>query len=94
MHNISFCLFAIKKKKSQQENNTSSNSSLPILHKAKAKNKKRQKKIKDNPFDVIGFVTRLGKDSLCSSFPSLERPKVSEISLRTNKYTFYYTDFS
>ena len=43
---------------------------------------------------MISFVTRLGKDSLCSSFPSLQRLKVSKISLRTNKYTFYYTDFS
>ena len=83
----------VKKKKSEQENNISSNSSLPILHKAKAK-KKKEKKIKDNPIDVISFVTRLGKDSLCSSFPSLQRPKVSEVSLRTNKYTFYYADFS
>ena len=42
---------------------------------------------------MISFVTRLGKEEHSESFPSLQRPKVSEISLRTNKYTFYYTDF-
>ena len=95
MHNVFFYLFAIngKGKKTEQENSISNNNSLLILHKQQQRNK-NDKKIKDNPIDVISFVTRLGKDSLCSSFPSLETPKVSEVSVCTNNYTFDCTDFS
>ena len=87
MHNMFFHLFAIKR------NYISNNNSLFILHKQQQQNK-NDNKIKDNPIDVISVVTGLGKDSLCSSFPSLETPKVSEVSVRTNKYTFNYADFS
>ena len=95
MHNVFFYLFAIKgkEKKTEQENNISNNNSLLMLHKQQQRNK-NDKKIKDNPIDVISFVTRLGKDSLCSSYPSLETPKVSEVSVCSNKYTFEYADFS
>ena len=95
MHNVFFYLFAIKgkEKKTEQESNILNNNSLPILHKQQQRNK-NSKKIKDNPIDVISYVTRLGKDSLCSSFPSLETPKASKVSVRTNRYTFDYADFS
>ena len=95
MHNVFFYLFAIKEKekKTKQENNIPNHNSLLILHKQQQQNK-HGKKIKDNPIHVIRYVTRLGKDSLCSSFPSLETLKVSEVSVRTNKYTFDCADFS
>ena len=41
----------------------------------------------------VSYVTRLRKDSLCSSSPSLETPKVPETSLHANKYTFEYAMF-
>ena len=94
MHNVFFYLLAIKgTKKTEQENNISNNNSLPISHKQQQRNK-NDKEIKANPIHVIDYLTRLGKDSLCSSFPSLETPKASKVSVRTNTYTFDYTDFS
>ena len=90
MLNVFLYLFVIKKK----EKNISNDNSLLILHKQQQRNKRKKIKIKDSPINVISFATRLGKDSLCSSFPSLETPKVSEISVSMNRYTFDYADFS
>ena len=66
-----------KKKKAEQEN-------ICLFYTNNNNETKKTKKIKDNPIDVIRFVTRVGKDSLCSSFPSLEKPKLSGVSVRTN----------
>ena len=105
-YNVSFYLFAIEDKKKEQQNNISNNNSSPILRKQEHGQKKdnnsspilrkqehgqkKDKKIKHNPIDAISFVARLGKDSLRSSSPSLETPRVSEVSLRANRYTFDY----
>ena len=64
------------------------------LTQIRVKTIEKDKKIKHKPIDGISFVTRLGKDSLRSSSPSLETPKVSDVLLHANKSAKCLSDFS
>ena len=72
----------IKKNYKHIKHNVYWSKRLQILHKKQQTQLEKDRKIKHKRIHGISFVTRLGKDSLYSSFPSLETQKCQ-------KYCYY-----